>query len=551
MTTLTPVNTDVLIIGAGPTGLTLANLLGQAGVRITIIERKVGTVTEPRAVSIDDESLRTMQAAGLDEAVLADVVKGYGVHYFDKPGGRCFGKVEPVGKQYGYPKRNAFRQPLFERTLMHGMERFPSLTPLFCHELIDFIQDASGVLARVQNEAGETVEVRAQYMVACDGGRSPVRKQLGIDMVGSSFKSRWLVVDLDQDDDPFWQTRVYCDAQRPVVEVPGPHQTRRFEFMLKDDETDEQMLRDASLSNLLRPFRGEKGYSLVRKVVYTFHARVASRWQAGRVFLAGDAAHLTPPYAGQGMNSGVRDAHNIAWKLVAVLRGQMAQSALDSYESERRNHAWALIKLALNLGVVMAPASTLRAKLITSTFRVIGLIPPLRDYFLQMKFKPKPRFTQGLVLSRGKAGNLRAGTMLPQPTLFDSQGSAQLLDEYIGPGFALIQYGDLRNQRMDQLQHPLWDHLEAKRIVIIPQHAPLPPPLAGFTIVHDRNGELSALFVEASTFLLLRPDRYVAAIFNQAQESETAQALQSMLGIAETATVAVAAANTAHFPVTL
>lgn len=550
MTTLTSVTTDVLIIGAGPTGLTLANLLGQAGVRTTIIDRKAGTVTEPRAVSIDDESLRTMQAAGLDEAVLADVVKGYGVHYFDKPGGRCFGKVEPVGKQYGYPKRNAFRQPLFERTLMHGMERFASLTPLFCHDLIDFTQDASGVLARVQNQAGETVEVHAQYMVACDGGRSPVRKQLGIDMVGSSFKSRWLVVDLDQDDDPFWQTRVYCDAQRPVVEVPGPHQTRRFEFMLKDDETDEQMLSDASLGNLLRPFRGEKAYSLVRKVVYTFHARVASRWQAGRVFLAGDAAHLTPPYAGQGMNSGVRDAHNIAWKLVAVLRGQMAPSALDSYESERRDHAWALIKLALNLGVVMAPASTLRAKLITSTFRVIGLIPPLRDYFLQMKFKPKPRFTQGLVLSHGKAGNLRAGTMLPQPTLFDAQGSARLLDEYIGSGFALIQYGDLRSQRMDQLQHPLWDHLEARRIVIIPQHASLPPPLAGLMIVHDRNGELSALFAEANTFLLLRPDRYVAALFDQAQESATAQALQSVLGIAEAATVAVAAANTAHIPVT-
>lgn len=551
MTTLTPVNTDVLIIGAGPTGLTLANLLGQAGLRTTIIDRKAGTVTEPRAVSIDDESLRTMQAAGLADAVLADVVKGYGVHYFDKPGGRCFGKVEPVGKQYGYPKRNAFRQPLFERTLKGAMERFPSLTPLFCHELVDFTEDASGVLARIRNQEGETLEVRAQYMVACDGGRSPVRKQLGIDMIGSSFKSRWLVVDLDQDDDPFWQTRVYCDAQRPVVEVPGPHKTRRFEFLLKDDETDEQMLTEASLNHLLTPFRGDKPYSLVRKVVYTFHARVASRWRVGRVFLAGDAAHLTPPYAGQGMNSGVRDAHNIAWKLVAVLRGQMSPSALDSYEQERRDHAWALIKLALNLGVVMAPASTLRAKLITSAFRVIGLIPPLRDYFLQMKFKPKPRFTQGLVLGQGTAGNLRAGTMLPQPTVFDSQGGSRLLDEYVGPGFALIQYGDLRSQRVDQLQHPLWKHLDAKRIVIVPQHAPVPEPLPGFTLVHDRNGELGALFGDASTFLLLRPDRYVAAIFDQAHEAETARALEAIMGIGPAASTPAAAANTAHSPITL
>ncbi len=549
MTTHLPLATEVLIIGAGPTGLTLANLLGQAGVRTIIIDRKAGTVAEPRAVSIDDESLRTMQAAELDEAVLVDVVKGYGVHYFDKPGGRCFGKVEPVGKQYGYPKRNAFRQPLFESTLKRGMDRFSSLTPLFRHELLDFIQDDSGVHARLRNEAGDILEVRTQYMVACDGGRSPVRKQLGIDMVGSSFKSRWLVVDLDQDDDPFWQTRVYCDAQRPVVEVPGPHRTRRFEFMLKDNEADEEMLSEANLGKLLQPFRGDKPYSLVRKVVYTFHARVASRWQAGRVFLAGDAAHLTPPYAGQGMNSGVRDAHNIAWKLVAVLRGQMAPNALDSYERERRDHAWALIKLALNLGVVMAPASALQAKFISGTFRIIGLIPPLRDYFLQMKFKPKPRFTQGLVLSKGKAGGLRAGTMLPQPTLFNAKGDAKLLDKYIGPGFALIQYGDLSSQRLDQLQHPLWNHLDARRIVIIAKHATPPEPLVGLTILHDRNDELNALLGDASTILLLRPDRYVAAIFDQAHEFETAQDLQALMGITHVPTVAVA--NIPQRPVTL
>lgn len=114
MTTLKRINTQVLVIGAGPTGLTLANLLGQADVDTLIIDRKPGTVTEPRAVSIDDESLRTMQAIGLDAAVLRDVVPGYGVHYFTRPGGRCFGKVEPTGKLYGFPKRNAFRQPLFE-----------------------------------------------------------------------------------------------------------------------------------------------------------------------------------------------------------------------------------------------------------------------------------------------------------------------------------------------------------------------------------------------------------------------------------------------------
>jgi len=531
MTTLNSLSTQVLIIGAGPTGLTLANLLGQANVDTLIIDRKAGTVTEPRAVSIDDESLRTMQAIGLDDAVLRDVVPGYGVHYFTRPGGRCFGKVEPTGKLYGFPKRNAFRQPLFESTLKSGLERFASLTARFNHELLEFTQDQHGVRALIMDADGQLLNVNASYLVACDGGRSPVRKQLGIEMVGSSFASRWLVVDTDQDDDPFWQTRVYCDARRPVVEVPGPHRTRRFEFLLKPGETDAQALSPACLQTLLRPFKGDAPVSIVRKTVYTFHARVAERWQVGRVFLAGDAAHLTPPYAGQGMNSGVRDAHNLGWKLIGVLKGQMAATALLSYESERRDHAWALIKLALNLGVVMAPATLLRARLISAAFALIGLVPSLRDYFLQMRFKPKPRFTKGLVLPEGKAGKLACGQMFPQPLLTDAQGHTHLLDASIGDGFALIQYGEPAHQRLDQLHHSLWDHLEAKRILILPAHWQALPSPPGCTVLQDREDALKGLLGDSQKFLLLRPDRYVAAIFDMATQDQTAESLQSLFGI--------------------
>jgi 3-(3-hydroxy-phenyl)propionate hydroxylase len=531
MTTLKRISTQVLVIGAGPTGLTLANLLGQANVDTLIVDRKPGTVTEPRAVSIDDESLRTMQAVGLDEAVLRDVVAGYGVHYFTRPGGHCFGKVEPTGKLYGFPKRNAFRQPLFESTLKIGLERFPSLAVRFEHELLEFTQDSHGVRALIRDASGQLLDVSAHYLVACDGGRSPVRKQLGIQMVGSSFSSRWLVVDTDQDTDPFWQTRVYCDARRPVVEVPGPHHTRRFEFMLKADETDEQMLSDERLQDLLRPFKGDTPVSVVRKTIYTFHARVAERWQVDRVFLAGDAAHLTPPYAGQGMNSGVRDAHNLAWKLIGVLKGKIAATALLSYESERRDHAWALIKLALNLGRVMAPATVLRAGLISSAFRLIGLLPPLRDYFLQMRFKPKPRFTNGLVLTSGKAGQLSCGQMFPQPLLTDVLGQETLLDHSIGSGFALIQYADLNGQGFGELQHELWAHLDAKRILILPPHAEPGQSVPGCTVLHDRQGMLKSVLGDANTFLLLRPDRYIAAIFAPSSEAPTAASLQRTFGI--------------------
>ncbi|KUQ84821.1 bifunctional 3-(3-hydroxy-phenyl)propionate/3-hydroxycinnamic acid hydroxylase [Enterobacter genomosp. O] len=524
------INTGVLISGAGPTGLTLANYLGQAGVETFIIDRKLTTVGEPRAVSIDDESLRTMQAVGMDQAVLRDVVPGYGVHYYTHPGGRCFGKVEPTSMLYGFPKRNAFRQPLFEATLHEGMRRFANLRVCFGHELLGITQDKSGVTASIRDADGELLTVKARYLVACDGGRSPVRKQLGIRMVGSSFQSRWLVVDTDQDDDPFWQCRMYCDARRPTVDVPGPHHTRRYEFMLKADESDEEMLDDARIRELVKPFRGDKPLSIVRKTVYTFHARVAERWRQGRIFLAGDAAHLTPPYAGQGMNSGVRDAHNLGWKLVGVFRGYLSDEALDSYESERRDHAWSLIKLALGLGVVMAPSSVWRANLISGAFRVIGLLPPLRDYFLQMRFKPKPRFTHGLVIGKGRYGQLSCGQMFPQPFVTDASGASVLLDSLLGAGFTLLQYA-FADSQANKLQHPLWNHLEARQLLVLPQGSRIDADKAESVYI-DRDGAFGTLLGKpGGQILLLRPDRYVAAIFDPADEQSIADGFATLLGV--------------------
>jgi len=528
MTTLN-LPSGVLIVGAGPTGLTLANLLGQAGIATLLIDRKASTVAEPRAVSIDDESLRTMQAIDLASDVLRDVVPGYGVHYFDRPGGHCFGKVEPTSTLYGFPKRNAFRQPLFEATLRRGLDRFTSVDVRFEHELLSFQQDDDLVTAEVRNATREVLTVSARYLVACDGGRSPVRKQLGVAMVGSSFQSRWLVVDTEQDDDPFWQTRVYCDARRPVVEVPGPHRTRRFELMLRPEESEAEMLEEGKLRELLRPFRGDKPTAVVRKTVYTFHARVAERWKVGRIFLAGDAAHLTPPYAGQGMNSGIRDAHNLGWKLIQVLRGNLHAMVLDTYEQERRDHAWALIKLALNLGVVMAPTSALRAGLISGLFRAIAHLPPLRDYFLQMRFKPKPRFTQGLVTSSQIAGPYRTGEMFPQPSLQDAQGRNRPLDDCLGEGFTLIQGGRSTSNDLTHLRHPLWQSLGVQMLIIEAGALPTDAEeVTGIPVLWDRQQALPAAFFESRALWLLRPDRYLAAVFDCHDETHVAESLQQL-----------------------
>jgi 3-(3-hydroxy-phenyl)propionate hydroxylase len=519
------IKTAVLIVGAGPTGLTLANVLGQSGVDTVVIDRNASTVGEPRAVSIDDESLRTMQAIGLAGEVLKNVVTGYGVHYITAPGGRCFAKVEPTASEYGYPRRNAFRQPLLEASLREGLGRFASVRMWFGHTLDNFRQDANGVVATIVRSDGSQLRIEAGYMVAADGGRSPVRERLGVAMAGSTFKSRWLVVDTENDDDPFWQTRVYCDARRPVVDVPGPHRTRRYEVLLHPDEDAERAMQPARLAELLRPFRQGRPTDIVRKVVYTFHARMAEKWRIGRVFLAGDAAHLTPPYAGQGLNSGIRDAHNLGWKLAAATAGTLSDAALDSYETERRPHAWSLIRLALNLGIVMAPRTRLQAWLVHTFFTLSGAIAPIRDYFLQMKFKPKPYYAQGL-LGPGAASDGR-GSMFAQPLVRTAHGSEILLDEAIGHQFALIGYN-----QCPALEHPLWRALGAVRLCIVSKERDLSgiDLPAGAVAVCDQNDALRNFFSgRPGKIVLIRPDRYIAGCFAPAEEAAFAGAFAHSL----------------------
>ena len=477
----------IAIVGGGPTGLTLANLLGVYGIQCLLLERNAATVHEPRAVSIDDESLRTMQAAGLAGEVLSQTVAGYGSHYYSAAG-RCFAKVQPTEEPFGFPRRNAFRQPVLERQLRGALARFPHVTAQFEHELLSFTQDAGGVALRVRNAGGEH-DVTCDYLVACDGASSPVRKALGIGMSGSTFHERWLIVDLENSPSASLHTKVYSNPKRPCIALPGPDNTRRYEFMLHDDETDDEMLAPDMIAHLMQTHEAAPQSRIVRTTVYTFHARLAEQWSKGRVFLAGDAAHLTPPFAGQGMNSGLRDANNLAWKLAAVARGQLGPKLLASYEPERRDHAWAMIEFALNIGRVLAPPNALAAWAIENMFRVLSLVPKARDYVAQMKFKPPPRFSQGFLLPDGaSARHTLVGRLFPQPRIGDV-----LLDDLLGPDFALVVRSPRACEVMTKLQAEPWSKLQARSVE-------LPPGIAGPRLAYFNDH-----------VFLLRPDRYVAA----------------------------------------
>nr|WP_315430936.1 bifunctional 3-(3-hydroxy-phenyl)propionate/3-hydroxycinnamic acid hydroxylase [uncultured Albidiferax sp.] len=498
----------VVIVGAGPTGLILANLLGQQGVKTLVIERNTSTVGEPRAVTIDDESLRTVQACGLIAEVLPHVVQGYGVHYYSWRS-KEFARIEPQTNEYGFSKRNAFRQQVLVGQLHEGLQRFSHTAVWFGHTLEQFRDEGeNGEAVHLQLiHQGETKHITCQWLVACDGGRSSVREQLGIALTGSTYDEKWLIVDLLERDSAFRHTRTYCDPARPAIRLPGPHGTLRYEFMLHPGEDPDEVLSEKNVRSWIHARNpGDAKLVITRKVVYAFHARVAERWQSGRVFLAGDAAHLTPPFAGQGMNSGVRDAANLAWKLAAVVRGEMSPSLLGTYVQERKPHAWSLIEMAVRIGSFMQPKSVFAAIVTQGALRLCSLYRPARDYVLQLKFKPKPRFRQGFFLPGESADALvRAGQLLPQPLVELPGGARVPLDDMLGHGFVWLGLHGAPNPPDLGLS---CHHVR----VVAEQDDFLTTDSSAGSVLRDVDGTIEKVLRSAgANAMLLRPDRYVLA----------------------------------------
>jgi 3-(3-hydroxy-phenyl)propionate hydroxylase len=518
----------VAVIGSGPVGLTLVNLLGKLRVPSLLVERNATTVQEPRAVSIDDESLRTMQAAGVVDEVLKNVVPGYGSHYHS-PSRICFAKVEPTGEPYGYPRRNAFRQPVFERQLKEALARFDHVDTLFGWRLHRYRQLPERVELHLIGPAGAVRQVTCDYLVGCDGAASLVREQQGIQLEGTTFEERWLIVDLENNENTTKHTEVFCDRRRPCIALPGPHRTRRFEFKLVNGENDEDLLAPAMVEHLLRTHGADPKATLRRKVVYRFHARVAPRWSFGRVYLAGDACHLTPPFAGQGMNSGIRDAHNLAWKLAAVLAGRAGPKLLDTYEQERKDHVWQMIQLALRMGRVMSPSSWLQGFFTQTAFLVLNAWAPARDYVVQMKYKPPPYFHAGFLIPDGKGQKSLIGRLFPQPLVRDAAGREVLLDEVLGNRFVLLSRTRQVVDSFAKFRQPFWDKLGTIRVALLPPDAPA-QAADGIEVIRETNRALSvALAGYSDTALLLRPDHYVAAVIPLDNVEGVTRAIESLI----------------------
>ena len=318
----------------------------------------------------------------------------------------------------------------------------------------------------------------------------------------------------------------------PASRFPGQSSPRRFEFKLHLHETAEQMTDPATVKTLLDTHGADPASVIRRKTVYGFHALVAPRWSKGRVFLAGDACHLTPPFAGQGMNSGIRDAHNIAWKLAEVHAGRASPGILASYQTERRPHVRQMIDLALRMGRIMGPSSPWRGLATRCLFRGLSLWPPAKSYLAEMRYKPKPFFRQGFLIQpqqRRFAGLV--GRLIPQPKLMLRNGDRVRLDDVLGDDFGLLLIGGVPSET--RRVSAIWSGapVTLAQVAITDQDE---LSISGLVLASDPDGAFSEMLGSGSALcLLVRPDRYVMAAFAPSEAAQVLASLHRLLGGAE------------------
>ena len=506
--------TDIAIVGAGPVGLMIANYLGQCGVNVTLVEKLDSLIDYPRAIGLDDESLRTFQAVGLADNVLPHTTPWHAMRFMT-PKGRCFADIQPKTDEFGWSRRNAFIQPLADRVLFEGLQRFDNVKVLFGRELEGFEQSDSGVQLTLKNAEGRSERLQAKYLIGCDGGNSLVRRSLDISFEGKTAPNQWIVVDIAND--PLSTPHVYlcCDPVRPYVSAALPHGVRRFEFMVMPGETEAELSKPENMRKLLAKVLPDPDrIELIRSRVYTHNARLAGRFRQGRVLLAGDAAHIMPVWQGQGYNSGMRDASNLAWKLSLVIKGLASDRLLDSYELERRDHAKAMIDLSVLAGHVLAPPKRWQGTLRDGVSWLLNYVPPVKRYFVEMRFKPMPQYTRGALIVPSEKGS-PVGKMFIQPKVMTDAGATVLLDEVIGENFAIIAWGCDPTWGLTAAQIAQWKTLGTRFIQVLPDVQLRAPSDAGNDVIRvgDSSGRLREWFARGSSSIaLLRPDRFLAGL---------------------------------------
>lgn len=503
---------DVVIAGYGPTGQILALLLGRQGHTVAVVERWKDLYPLPRAVHFDHEIGRIFQAAGVADDVFR-VVESMQTYEWRNA------EREPllildwsgIGAS-GWPVSNMFSQPELERVLDRHIKALPNVAVFQGCNLteIELTKDSACIhFEEVESRhgswvsSGERRQIHARWLVGADGASSFVRHSLGVEMHDLGFAFDWLVVDVKPGSPREWNPYCWqlCDPARPTTIVPSGPGRRRWEFMLLPGETAAELNRAEVAWKLLEPWGiSPENADLERHAVYTFRGRWADTWRKGRALLAGDAAHQMPPFAGQGMCSGMRDSMALAWRLDGVLRGKLPESVLDSYGPERAGHVQEMIGVSIELGKVICitdrEAAAQRDKEMIHARAEPDHKPPP---------PPQPRLGPGL----WREGAPSAGQLGIQAPVRRGDVTA-LLDDLVGRGFVLL----LRDQAA---LHALT--LNDRRVLIAHD---IKVVHLGDDGVDDVQGAYRKWFDELRAMaVLIRPDFYVYASARDSCELES------------------------------
>ncbi|MFN3767052.1 MAG: bifunctional 3-(3-hydroxy-phenyl)propionate/3-hydroxycinnamic acid hydroxylase [Ectopseudomonas guguanensis] len=430
---------DVLIVGYGPVGAALAALLGRHGVDTLVVDKNHDILLMPRAIALDNEALRILQLAGLAEDAFDKIVIPEVRMHCTVLG--QFARANTTGCIDGHPKLVTFYQPDLERALREQVAQLASVTSLGGLELESFAEEQDCIIALLRDAEGQSHRVRARYLIGADGASSRVRGLIGQDFGGHTYAEDWLIVDAgNRERVAIDHVEFHCDPRRPTPHMPAPGGRERWEFMLQPGETRERMESPESIARLMAPWIDARDLQIERKAVYRFHARCCERFSKGRVFLVGDAAHITPPFVGQGLVAGLRDVANLGWKLAWVLRGQASSAILESYDTERRPHAKAMIDMAKFMGRLVMPRNRLSAVLIHGLMRALALTPATRRYFEELEIKPRNAFARGLFAPRRRGERLIRGGLFPQAWVRTARQEVQLSDAALGDQLTLVGF---------------------------------------------------------------------------------------------------------------
>ncbi|HUG21905.1 bifunctional 3-(3-hydroxy-phenyl)propionate/3-hydroxycinnamic acid hydroxylase [Piscinibacter sp.] len=426
---------DVIIVGLGPTGATLAGLLGQRGLRVAAFDRLPDLYPMPRAAGLDQEAMRIAQELQVADR-LAPHIAPYRPSEYRGMDGQLIKRLDaaPPPHRLGWEPNYVFEQPAFERILRARVAELPDVQVATSAEVREVGQDADHAWADVVLPGdAEPTRFVAPWLVACDGGSSPVRKHLGIELEDLGFDEPWLVVDVIASEAKLAelpQTQVqYCEAARPCTYVVGVGRHRRWEIMLLPGDSLSSDYPPEQLWPLLERWLVPGEAEIWRAAAYRFHGLVAREWRSGRMLLAGDAAHMTPPFMAQGMVQGMRDALNLAWKLERVVRGRSHERLLDSYAQERRPHVVSTTRVAMELGRVICERDPERAR--ERDARLLA----------EQNGRVSTRFRQDLIPGLADGLILRetpgAGAILPQPLVRGGERFVRL-DDVAGHGVRVV-----------------------------------------------------------------------------------------------------------------